>query len=226
MDGTPYVLVPLQVSSDSQVSLGSDYAGMEPFIAELIASFALHAAPSERLAFKHHPRDRGYNHYGALIRNLAQRHCISDRVLYFHDGALGPILKRAKAVLTINSTVGLQALYHGVPTKVMGRTFYNMTGLTDQQSLADFWRDPQASDRGLYGKFYRYMIETTQVNGNFDGRFPFGGIFAIAPSLAIGATGGPHCVAGQGILSVLYPAHCAPFRRPRHGATLAGARRP
>ena len=189
MDGTPYVLVPLQVSSDSQVSLGSDYAGMEPFIAELIASFAQHAAPSERLAFKHHPRDRGYNHYGALIRNLAQRHCISDRVLYFHDGALGPILKRAKAVLTINSTVGLQALYHGVPTKVMGRTFYNMTGLTDQQSLADFWRDPQASDRGLYGKFYRYMIETTQVNGNFDGRFPFGGIFAIAPSLAIGATG-------------------------------------
>jgi len=189
MDGTPYVLVPLQVSSDSQVSLGSDYAGMEPFIAEMIASFAEHAPASERLAFKHHPRDRGYNHYGALIRALAQHHRVSDRVLYFHDGALGPILKRAKAVLTINSTVGLQALYHGVPTKVMGRTFYNMPGLTDQQTLADFWQAPEVSDRGLYRKFYHYMIETSQVNGNFDGRFPFASLFAIAPSLTICAAG-------------------------------------
>jgi capsular polysaccharide export protein len=188
-DGTPYVLVPLQVSSDSQVSLGSDYAGMEPFIADIIASFADHAPASDRLAFKHHPRDRGYNHYGALIESLARRHRVSERVLYFHDGALGPILKRAKAVLTINSTVGLQALYHGVPTKVMGRTFYNMPGLTDQQDLADFWREPRSSDRGLYRKFYRYMIETTQVNGNFDGRFPFDSVFSIAPSLAIHATG-------------------------------------
>ncbi len=188
-DGTPYVLVPLQVSSDSQVSLGSDYAGMEPFIAELIASFAQYAPSSDRLAFKHHPRDRGYNHYGSLIRSLARRHGISGRVLYFHDGALGPILKRAKAILTINSTVGLQALYHGVPTKVMGRTFYNMPGLTDQQSLAAFWNAPQRSDRSLYRKFYRYMIESSQINGNFDGRFPFKSVFSIAPSLAIHATG-------------------------------------
>ena len=196
MDGTAYTLVPLQVSSDSQVSLGSNYAGMEPLIAELIASFAEHAPGDQRLAFKHHPRDRGYNHYGALIRDLARSHGVAGRVLYFHDGALGPILKRARAVLTINSTVGLQALYHAVPTKVLGKTFYNIPGLTDQQTLPDFWQAPQRSDRDLFRRFYSHMIETTQINGNFDGRFPFCRSFAISPALAVHAIG-PRPPGGQ-----------------------------
>jgi len=189
LDGTPFTLVPLQVSSDSQVSLGSDYAGMEPFIAELIASFASQAPPRERLVFKHHPRDRGYNHYGAFIREQARRHGVGDRVLYFHDCSLGPILKRSKAVLTINSTVGLQALYHAVPTKVLGRTFYNLPGLTDQQPLAAFWHSPQPSDRDLFRRFYVHLIDATQINGNFDGFFPFAKTFAISPELAIHAVG-------------------------------------
>jgi capsular polysaccharide export protein len=189
LDGTPFNLVPLQVSSDSQVSLGSDYAGMEPFIAEMIASFARHAPPADRLAFKHHPRDRGYNHYGAIIRDLSRRHGVEDRVLYFHDGPLGPILKRAKSVLTINSTVGLQALYHAVPTKVLGRTFYNLPGLTDQQSLPAFWKSPQPSDRDLFRRFYVHLIDSTQINGNFDGFFPFAKTFHVSPELAIHAVG-------------------------------------
>lgn len=189
MNGTPYILVPLQVSSDSQVTLGSDYDGMEPLIAELISSFASHAPSTDRLAFKHHPRDRGYNHYGNLVRNQAHRHGVAERVLYFHDGALGPILKRAKAVLTINSTVGLQALYHSTPTKVLGRTFYNLPGLTDQQPLCAFWQSPQPSDRDLYRRFYAHMLKTTQINGNFDGRFSFSSTFAIAPALAVHAAG-------------------------------------
>jgi capsular polysaccharide export protein len=193
MDGTPFILVPLQVASDSQVNLSSQYSGMEPFITELIASFAASGRSQDRLVFKHHPRDRGYNHYGRFIHDLAMKYGIAERVLYFHDGALGPILKRARAVITINSTVGLQALYHATPTKVMGQTFYNLEGITDQQSLADFWLKPQASDRELFRKFYLHLIETTQINGNFDGDFPFDGTFRISPELAIHAVGAyPH----------------------------------
>ena len=172
-DGTPYILIPLQVASDSQISLGSDYQGMEPFIEELITSFAAYSRRGDRLVFKHHPRDRGYNHYGRWIDRLARAYGIRDRVLYFHDGPLGPILKQARAVITINSTVGLQALYHATPTKVLGRTFYNLPGLSDQQPLETFWSDPQGSDRSLFQRFYHHLIETTQISGNFDGHFPF-----------------------------------------------------
>jgi capsular polysaccharide export protein len=162
---------------------------MEPFIEELIASFACHGPANERLVFKHHPRDRGYHHYGALIQASARRHGIGDRVLYFHDGPLGPILKRSKAVVTINSTVGLQALYHAVPTKVLGSTFYDLPGLTDQKTLAEFWHDPQPSDRDLFRRFYWHVLDTTQINGNFDGNFPFATTFNVSPALAIHGVG-------------------------------------
>lgn len=176
-----YFLVVLQVSSDSQVQLGSPYRGMHDFIEDVIISFAAHAHASDHLAFKHHPRDRGYNHYGRLIQLLAQRHGIGGRVHYFHDGALSRFLRTCRGVVTVNSTVGLQALYHAVPTKVMGQTFYNLPGLTDQQPLDQFWRDPHTSDRPLFYRFYDHLVTSTQVNGNFDADFPFRTTFPIGP---------------------------------------------
>lgn len=168
-----YFLAVLQVSSDSQIQMGSPYRGMHDFIEDVIRSFAGNAHASDHLAFKHHPRDRGYNNYGSLINLLARRYCVSGRVHYFHDGALSRFLRTCRGVITVNSTVGLQALFHAVPTKTMGKTFYNLEGLTDQKPLDAFWLDPQPSDRSLFYRFYNHLVKTTQVNGNFDGDFPF-----------------------------------------------------
>ncbi|MBM5801363.1 MAG: capsule biosynthesis protein, partial [Cyanobacteria bacterium K_DeepCast_35m_m2_023] len=65
-------------------------------------------------------------------------------------------------------------------TKAMGRTFYNLQGLTDQQPLHQFWRSPQPSDRSLFYRFCFHLITTTQVNGNYDGAFPFRSTFPIS----------------------------------------------
>ena len=176
-----FFLAVLQVSSDSQIQLGSPYRGMHDFIEDVIRSFAAHAHSSDHLAFKHHPRDRGYNNYASLIALLAGRHGVSGRVHYFHDGALSRYLRTCRGVITVNSTVGLQALFHAVPTKTMGNTFYNLEGLTDQKPLDQFWLDPQPSDRPLFWRFYHHLVMTTQVNGNFDGDFPFRVTFPIGP---------------------------------------------
>jgi len=176
-----FFLVVLQVSSDSQIQMGSPYRGMHDFIEDVIRSFASQAHASDHLAFKHHPRDRGYNHYGRLIQLLATRYGIAGRVHYFHDGALSRYLRTCRGVITVNSTVGLQALYHAVPTKVMGNTFYNLRGLTDQKPLDQFWKEPQTSDRPLFYRFYAHLVTSTQVNGNFDGDFPFRSTFPIGP---------------------------------------------
>ena len=176
-----YFLAVLQVSSDSQIQMGSPYRGMHDFIEDVIRSFAAHAHASDHLAFKHHPRDRGYNNYATLIALLASRYGVSGRVHYFHDGPLSRYLRTCRGVITVNSTVGLQALFHAVPTKTMGSTFYNLQGLTDQKPLDDFWRDPQPSERPLFYRFYNHLVTTTQVNGNFDGDFPFRTTFPIGP---------------------------------------------
>ncbi len=176
-----FFLVVLQVSSDSQIQMGSPYRGMHDFIEDVIRSFAAHAHASDHLALKHHPRDRGYNHYGRLIELLASRYGIAGRVHYFHDVALSRFLRTCRGVVTVNSSVGLQALYHAVPTKVMGHTFYNLPGLTDQKPLDQFWQEPQTSDRPLFYRFYAYLVTHTQVNGNFDADFPFRTTFPIGP---------------------------------------------
>ena len=176
-----FFLAVLQVSSDSQIQMGSPYRGMHDFIEDVIRSFAGHAHASDHLAFKHHPRDRGYNNYASLIRLLAKQYGVSGRVHYFHDGPLSRYLRTCRGVITVNSTVGLQALFHAVPTKTMGDTFYNLEGLTDQKPLNAFWCDPQPSDRALFYRFYNHLVLTTQVNGNFDGDFPFRTTFPIGP---------------------------------------------
>ena len=182
VENLSYFLAVLQVSSDSQITMGSGFRGMHDFIKTVITSFAANAHPSDHLAFKHHPRDRGYNNYKALIRFLADREGVTGRVHYFHDGPLSAFIRTCRGVITANSTVGLQALFHAAPTKVLGQTFYNLRGLTDQQSLDDFWVSPQTSSRPLFYRFYNHLVNTTQVNGNFDGDFPFRDTLPVALS--------------------------------------------
>ena len=77
----------------------------------------------------------------------------------------------------INSTVGYQSLYHSVPVKSLGITPYNIKGLSDQKDLASFFKNPSPVDKLLFNKFYKYILENSQINGNFDGFFPFKNVF-------------------------------------------------
>jgi capsular polysaccharide export protein len=176
-----FFLVILQVATDSQLHHGSPYVSVEAFIEDVITSFAAHAPKEARLFIKHHPRDRGYNNYSQAINNLALQQQGSDRIFYFHDSPLAPLFRKegCRGCILINSSVGFQALYHGVPTKAMGIAPYNIEGLADQQPLATFWISPQPSDRSLFRKFYLHTLETTQINGNFDGAFPFAQVFPV-----------------------------------------------
>ena len=82
-----------------------------------------------------------------------------------------------KGTILINSTVGFQSLYHSVPLKALGRSPYNIEGLSDQRNLVSFFKNPLTVDRLLFNKFYKYILENSQINGNFDGYFPFKKVF-------------------------------------------------
>ncbi len=185
--GDPFVLVALQVATDSQIQESSPYDGMEPLIEELVASFAAHAPAGLRLVFKHHPRDRGYNHYGRCIAALRRRFQLSrQRLVYLHDAPLAPLLTsdHCRGLITVSSTVGLQALAAGVPVKLMGDTFFAIDGLVDQAPLEHFWRHPNPADPSLWSRFQRYMVDTTQFQGNFDGWVNFTAMLPVQTSPA------------------------------------------
>ena len=162
-----YFLVPLQAYSDSQLTVHSDYSGMEAFIRELAESFARYAPDDAWLVFKHHPMDRGARHYGKLMAALRTEHGLGERLAYAHELHLPTALRHARGVVVINSTVGFSALLHGTPVKAMGRAIYDMPGLTSQEPLDRFWQNPGTVSKALFRAFRRHLVATTQINGSF-----------------------------------------------------------
>lgn len=172
-----FYLVPLQVHTDAQIQIHSGFDHVESFIRFVTRSFVRNAPADTHLVFKHHPMDRGYTDYSALIRELQSQHGLQKRLHYIHDQHLPTLLKATTGVVVINSTVGLSALHHGAPVKSLGDAIYNFPGLTYQKSLDRFWRDaPNLSvDQDLYKRFRAYLLSETQLNGNFYRRLPDAG---------------------------------------------------
>lgn len=163
----PFFLVALQVYNDSQIRIHSPWRRIEDFIEWTIHSFAHNAPRDTILVIKHHPMDRGHTNYAAVIDQCAQRFGAVGRVVYVHDAHLPSLLHRCDGLVTINSTTGLQAMYHRVPVITLGRCFYDKEGLTYQGSLDDFWNDPKPVDMAAYRRFRNYLIYTTQINSSF-----------------------------------------------------------
>jgi capsular polysaccharide export protein len=167
-----YYLVPLQVTNDAQITSHSKFKSPEDFINEVISSFARHAPHETMLVIKHHPLDRGYHNYAALIQQLSTKLNVEGRILYLHDQHLPTLLSHSKGVVVINSTVGFSAMHHQKPVKVMGQAFYNIADLAFQEELDRFWQEAERPDAFIYQKFLSNLIEKTQVNGSFYRRLP------------------------------------------------------
>lgn len=167
-----WFLVPLQVSADSQVQDHSKFRDMEHFLDEVVASFAAHAPPDAHLVVKHHPMDRAYSDYARHIRQLAGAFGLERRLHYLHDQHLPTLLHHTRGVVTVNSTVGLQALFHATPVITLGDSVYQIPGLVFGGALHEFWNDPGEVDRQLFERFRIHLIASTQLNASFYAQRP------------------------------------------------------
>lgn len=164
-----YFLAVLQVHNDSQIKKHFKDKGMKKFIVKTIKSFAKNRANNNVLIFKHHPLDIAYTDYSNIINELTKRLGISDKVFYIHRGNIPNLLKNAKGCVCINSTVGMQAIYHNCPTIVLGDAIYDIDTLVYKKSLDSFWQNAHnfVSDYDLYLKFQGYLLKNNQYNANF-----------------------------------------------------------
>lgn len=164
-----FFLVPLQVHNDAQVGVHSVFDDVEEFIRHVTQSFAEHAPQDAHLVIKHHPMDRPYTDYSALIRQLREKSGLGERLIYVHDPHLPTLITHAEGVVTINSTTGISALHHGKPTLALGDAVYRIEGLTANIPIDRFWTEatqfPVHAD--LYTRFRHQLIHRTQLNGNF-----------------------------------------------------------
>ncbi len=161
-----YFLLPLQVHNDMQVKQHSEFSSIERYLEHVISSFSSAGKENYSLVVKHHPYDRGYKNYAAIIKKMALVYGLEGRLHYVHDTDLPGLLQKAEGSVLINSTVGISSLYHDTPVKSLGDAIYDIEGLTSQGSLESFWDSPGKIDRDLFKRFRRYLIDKTQVNGS------------------------------------------------------------
>ena len=158
---------------------GSNIKDNKKFIYEVIKDFGEANLANCNLVFKHHPRDRGYTNYSKEIKKISKKFGVQKNVFYIHDYFLSKLFQNlnCKGTVLINSTVGYQSLYHSIPLKSLGISPFNIEGLSDQKDLVSFFKNPSVVDKKLFNKFYKYILENSQINGNFDGYFPFDQVF-------------------------------------------------
>lgn len=147
----PYVLVIDQTANDAAVTYGS--ADSSSFTQMLHAAIA--AYPDCHVLVKEHPevalgRKKGY--LGEFLdRNPLQR---VTRVA--EDVHVVPLLQHARAIFTVTSQVGFEALLHGKTVHTFGMPFYAGWGLTVDTMPAPARRHPISLTQLAFAALVRY----------------------------------------------------------------------
>lgn len=165
--GFPYHLVLLQLEHDASFQTHSPFTRQSEFIALCLSAFARGAPPHHHLVFKAHPLEDDRGRPAAEIRKQAAALGLTGRVHFIAGGKLAPLLAPARSAVTVNSTAGQQALWHGLPLKTFGASVYDKPEFVSPQPLVDFFARPDAPDSQAYRRYRQFLLVTSQRRGGF-----------------------------------------------------------
>lgn len=143
-----YVFVPLQVHDDTQVLYNSPYVDDMYEFADLIHDAIASLDEEVPIVVKEHPADLGRIDYSDL------RGRYSDTV-WLRDYPIDEVIENARAVVTINSSVGMQALNRYVPVVTVGDSFY------DGNPFVEHPRSPEELPQALEQTLSKQLDESS-----------------------------------------------------------------
>lgn len=157
-----YIFVPLQLGSDTQTLLHSEFDSTQDFITFVEQSYytsAFYRRYELPLLFKIHPMDV-QSDYDFDKRSLVSSYDTSK------------LVESAKHIVTINSTVGFEALSLGKSVVMLGRSFYSFDEFvfcgnkkTFPQILESLYKGEIKDFRNI-DKFVDFLKHTYQVTGD------------------------------------------------------------
>lgn len=166
-----YYVIPLQVHDDSQLGRAAGTWNNQKLILKSIVSFARNAPPNHQLVFKIHPMERGHSRDGQFIRQVSLLNDVADRVHILDSGSLGLLTRHAAGMVTINSTSGLSAIFHGIPLAVMGQALYRHPELgfcvNKGIDLDAFWTWNKVAPAALRRSYLSWITEECLEAGDF-----------------------------------------------------------
>lgn len=154
----PFILVPLQVPGDSQLRLfGGNFPTVEATI-KAIAEAATALPDGWHVRIKEHPSAR--ERFSDLIAGIGHPKLVLDNATDTFA-----LVEAARAVVTVNSSVGLEAMFYEKPVIAMGQCFWAIPGITrhcpDVASLRAALSPPEAIgfDPAVRAAFLTFLTE-------------------------------------------------------------------
>ena len=167
-----FLFVPFQVVNDSQTLLYSPYREMKTMAKDIINAVKTinkTKPETERLAvvFKEHPMDRGAVSYDDLRVQYSE----DPEVIILSDGDLNELIAQSLGVVTLNSTVGLDAVKQGKRVLCIGEAFYAIDGIALRGSVSSLEEDIRKlcvfePDKDLVTRFLHYLKDEYSMEGN------------------------------------------------------------
>jgi len=158
----PFLFVPLQVRGDTQIAVHGGWMKSVPAFIDEVARAAQHLPAGWRVVFREHPSDRMGN-AEQLGRLVGPRVAVDNATDTFE------LVRRSEGVVTVNSSVGMQALLFGKPVLALGRANYAVPGVAataeGDEELAQAFataRDWELA-AGLTEAFLRFLAEEYYV---------------------------------------------------------------
>lgn len=123
-----YIFVPFQVETDSQIIQFSQkiksMKNLVALVSEAVEDYNEMFNDDIKVIFKPHPVDKSVN-VDYIERNIS---CYKSSLISFNEDTQD-LINNSELVITINSTVGIEALINGKNVITLGDAFYNIDGL-------------------------------------------------------------------------------------------------
>lgn len=165
-----YILVPLQLPSDSQMREAANGWSIERLVCEVLTSFAKNRSV-RKVVFKLHPLDGKAIQRTAFIKNTAERLGVAGDIVILHTGSIAKLCVHSDGMIIVNSTSGISAIHHGTPLLVLGKAIFRNEDLvmcgSDEDSIAAFFDKRWAASASLRQHYLEFIKARTLLAGDY-----------------------------------------------------------
>lgn len=155
-DRRGFIFYPMQVTTDSQLLLNSDYDNWQAI------GYALEYARSKGvgLVIKPHPAE-----IKADVVSRLNRLCSINEDVCISSNDIATLIDDCSEVITINSTVGQEAIIRGKDVQVLGRAFFKTMSRTQLINYLYAWLMPVDvfSNQSISPQVARMILEALEV---------------------------------------------------------------
>lgn len=161
LSDSPFLFCPLQVPDDTQVTRFAGWCGGMAGFLRALSDAVAHLPDGWHLRLKEHPSSK--RSMATALAEMQARH--GDRVVVDNTTDTFAQVAAARGVVTLNSSVGLQAFFHDKQVIVMGEALFRIPGVIcpadGPERLARLFAAPRelVYDSGLRDAFMRYLDE-------------------------------------------------------------------